>query len=171
LRLPDEEVQVAMFRLSQQLTREAGYQQYEISNYALPGYACRHNLIYWHNRPYLGFGPGAVSFYEGRRWMNVKHPREYVRRVWAGEPLDIESEQLTGWHAVAETLMLGLRLIEGIDLAELERRYGLPVQAHYQPIIQSQIVRGWLLQEGTRIRLSDEGLLWHSEVAAEFLLA
>jgi oxygen-independent coproporphyrinogen-3 oxidase len=67
--------------------------------------------------------------------------------------------------------MLGLRLIEGIDLAELERRYGLPVQAHYQPIIQSQIVRGWLLQEGTRIRLSDEGLLWHSEVAAEFLLA
>jgi oxygen-independent coproporphyrinogen-3 oxidase len=169
LRLPDEEVQVAMFRLSQRLTREAGYQQYEISNYALPGYACRHNLTYWHNRPYLGFGPGAVSFYGGRRWMNVKHPREYVRRIGAGEPLEIESEQLTGWHSVAETLMLGLRLIEGVNLAELERRYGLPVQARYQPLIQSLVARGWLLQEGTRIRLSDEGLLWHSEVAAEFL--
>jgi oxygen-independent coproporphyrinogen-3 oxidase len=170
LHLPDDEVQVAMFRLAQQLTCEAGYQQYEISNYALPGYECRHNLIYWHNRPYLGFGPGAVSFYEGRRWMNVKHPREYVRWVRAGEPLDIESEQLTGWHAVAETLMLGLRLIEGIDLAEVAQRYGLPVQAHYQPIIQSLVARGWLLQDGTRIRLSDEGLLWHSEVASEFLV-
>jgi oxygen-independent coproporphyrinogen III oxidase len=157
------------FAMAQQLTREAGYQQYEISNYALPGYACRHNLIYWHNRPYLGFGPGAVSFYGGRRWMNVKHPREYVRRIGAGEPLEIESEQLTGWHSVAETLMLGLRLIEGVNLAELERRYGLPVQARYQPLIQSLVARGWLLQEGTRIRLSDEGLLWHSEVAAQFL--
>ncbi len=54
-------------------------------------------------------------------------------------------------------------------MAEVARRYGLPVQAHYQPIIQSLVARGWLLQDGTRIRLSDEGLLWHSEVAAEFL--
>jgi oxygen-independent coproporphyrinogen-3 oxidase len=101
--------------------------------------------------------------------MNVKHPREYVRRVRAGEPLDIESEQLTGWHAVAETIMLGLRLLRGIELVELERRYGLPMQAHYQSIIQSLVARGWLLQDGTRIRLSDEGLLWHSEVASEFI--
>lgn len=170
LHLPDEETQVEMFRLAQQLTREAGYRQYEISNYALPGYECRHNLIYWHNLPYLGFGPGAVSFYEGRRWMNIKHPREYVRRVQAGESLELESECLTGWDSVAETLMLGLRLTDGVDLTQLEQRYGLPVQAYYQPIIQEMASRGWLVQEGSRIRLTEEGLLWHSEVAMAFLI-
>jgi oxygen-independent coproporphyrinogen-3 oxidase len=169
LRLPDEETQVAMFRLTQRLTREAGYRQYEISNYALPGYECRHNLIYWHNLPYLGFGPGAVSFYAGKRWMNIKHPREYIRRVQAGEPLELESERLTGWASVAETLMLGLRMSEGVDLAQLERRYGLPMRAAAQPIVQRLIARGWLMQEGTRIRLTYEGLLWHSEVAMAFL--
>ncbi|GBC93493.1 Oxygen-independent coproporphyrinogen-III oxidase-like protein YqeR [bacterium HR15] len=169
LRLPDEETQVAMFRLAQHLTREAGYRQYEISNYALPGYECRHNQIYWHNLPYLGFGPGAVSFYEGKRWMNIKHPREYVRRVQAGESLELESEQLTGWDSVAETILLGLRMIEGVDLAPLEQRYGLPVQAHYRPVIETMVAQGWLIQEGSRIRLTDEGLLWHSEVAMAFL--
>ncbi|MEN3001767.1 MAG: radical SAM family heme chaperone HemW [Armatimonadota bacterium] len=169
LHLPDEETQIEMFRLAQRLTREAGYRQYEISNYAIPGYECRHNLIYWHNLPYLGFGPGAVSFYEGRRWMNIKHPREYVRRIRAGEPLELESECLTGWDSVGETVMLGLRLTEGIDLAQLERRYGLPVQAYYQPVIQAMVARGWLVQEGTRICLTEEGLLWHSEVAMAFL--
>ncbi len=169
LSLPDEEVQVAMYRLAQRLTREAGYRQYEISNYALPGYECRHNLIYWHNLSYLGFGPGAVSYYEGRRWMNIKHPREYVRRVLNGEPLEVESEQLTGWDSVAETLMLGLRMVEGIDLAWLEARYGLPVRAHYRPVLERLTRRGWLIQDGSCIRLTDEGLLWHSEVALAFL--
>jgi len=169
LRLPDEETQVAMFRLAQHLTREAGYRQYEISNYALPGYECRHNLIYWHNLPYLGFGPGAVSFFEGRRWTNIKHPREYVRRVHAGESLELESEHLTGWASVAETIMLGLRLLDGIDLAQLEQRYGLPVRTYYQPVIQKMVVRGWLAQQGSRIYLTEEGLLWHSEVAMAFL--
>lgn len=169
LRLPDDETQVAMYRLAQQRTRQAGYQQYEISNYARQGYECQHNLIYWHNLPYLGFGPGAVSFMEGRRWTNIKHPREYIRRVQAGEPLELEWERLTGWDAVAETLMLGLRLRAGVDLSALEARYGLPIRTHYAPVIAQLIQRGWLEQAGDIIRLTDEGLLWHSEVALAFL--
>ncbi|MGQ9902653.1 MAG: hypothetical protein ACUVR1_10680, partial [Fimbriimonadales bacterium] len=147
---------------------QAGYQQYEISNYARQGYECQHNLIYWHNRPYLGFGPGAVSYMEGRRWTNIKHPREYIRRVQAGEPLELEWERLTGWDAVAETLMLGLRLRAGVDLSALEARYGLPIRTHYAPVIAQLIQRGWLEQVGDTIRLTDEGLLWHSEVALAF---
>lgn len=168
LRLPDDETQVAMYRLAQQRTAQAGYQQYEISNYARQGYECQHNLVYWHNRPYLGFGPGAVSYMEGRRWTNVKHPREYIRRVQAGEPLELEWERLTGWDAVAETLMLGLRLRAGVDLSALEARYGLPIRTHYAPVIAQLIQRGWLEQVGDIIRLTDEGLLWHSEVALAF---
>lgn len=168
LRLPDDETQVAMYRLAQQRTAQAGYQQYEISNYARQGSECRHNLIYWHNLPYLGFGPGAVSYMEGRRWTNIKHPREYIRRVQAGEPLELEWERLTGWDAVAETLMLGLRLRAGVDLSVLEARYGLPIRSHYAPVIEQLLQRGWLEQAGDTIRLTDEGLLWHSEVALAF---
>jgi oxygen-independent coproporphyrinogen-3 oxidase len=168
LRLPDDETQVAMYRLAQQRTAQAGYRQYEISNYALPGYECQHNLIYWRNEPYLGFGPGAVSYMEGRRWTNIKHPREYIRRVQAGEPLELEWERLTGWDAVAETLMLGLRVRAGVDLAALETRFGLPIRTHYAPTIEQLARRGWLERDGDIIRLTDEGLLWHSEVALAF---
>ncbi|MCS7209178.1 MAG: hypothetical protein NZ874_06365, partial [Fimbriimonadales bacterium] len=170
LYLPDDEEQVAMFRCAQHITAQAGYRQYEISNYALPGYECRHNLIYWRNEPYLGFGPGAVSYMEGRRWTNIKHPREYIRRVRAGEPLELEWERLTGWDSVAETLMLGLRMLEGVNLADLEARYGLPVRTHYASAIQQLVQRGWLEQNADTIRLTQEGLLWHSEVALAFFV-
>lgn len=169
LRLPSDEVQVAMFRLAQQETARAGYRQYEISNYAKPSYECQHNLVYWRNESYLGFGPGAVSYMEGVRWINIKHPREYVKRLRFGESLVLESERLEGWQKVGETLMLGLRMTEGVDLAELERRFGLPISAHYAPTIAQLCAKGWLVQQGTRIRLTEEGLLWHSEVALAFL--
>ncbi|MCS6922813.1 MAG: radical SAM family heme chaperone HemW, partial [Fimbriimonadales bacterium] len=168
LRLPDDETQVAMYRLAQQLTAEAGYGQYEISNYARRGYECQHNLIYWRNEPYLGFGPGAVSYMEGKRWTNIKHPREYIRRVRAGEPLELEWERLTGWDSVAETLMLGLRMLAGVDLAALEVRFGLPIREHYAETIDALIRRGWLERVADTIRLTQEGLLWHSEVALAF---
>lgn len=169
LRLPSDEIQVAMFRLAQQETARAGYHQYEISNYAKPRYECQHNLVYWRNASYLGFGPGAVSYMEGVRWMNIKHPREYVKRVRLGESLVLEAERLEGWQKVGETLMLGLRMTEGIDLAELEQRFGLPISAHYAPAIAQLCAKGWLSQQGTHIRLTKEGLLWHSEVALAFL--
>jgi oxygen-independent coproporphyrinogen-3 oxidase len=165
LRLPDDETQVAMFRLAQQLTAQAGYRQYEISNYARRGYECQHNLIYWRNEPYLGFGPGAVSYMEGKRWTNIKHPREYIRRIREGEPLELEWERLAGWDSVAETLMLGLRVLDGVNLASLEARFGLPVREHYTETVEHLIQRGWLEREGDTIRLTQEGLLWHSEVA------
>lgn len=168
LHLPDDETQVAMFRLAQRLTAQAGYRQYEISNYSRQGYECQHNLIYWRNEPYLGFGPGAVSYREGRRWTNIKHPREYIRRVKTGEPLELEWERLTGWDSVAETLMLELRTLEGVNLTALEARFDLPVREHYTETIRGLIQRGWLECQEDTIRLTHEGLLWHSEVAMAF---
>lgn len=168
LRLPDDETQVAMFRCTQQLTAQAGYRQYEISNYAREGYECQHNLIYWRNEPYLGFGPGAVSYMEGKRWTNIKHPREYIRRVKAGESLELEWERLTGWDTVAETLMLSLRIRSGVNLMDLEKRFSLPAREHYAETIDLLTRRGWLEREGNTIRLTEEGLLWHSEVALAF---
>jgi oxygen-independent coproporphyrinogen-3 oxidase len=168
LALPEDEVQVAMYELARDFAGQQGYEQYEISNYAKPGYACRHNLVYWRNEPYLGFGPGAVCYVEGRRWMNMRHPREYIRRVCAGEPLEFESECIAGWESVAETLMLGLRTREGMDLEALQNRYDLPVKTYFRATIDKLIQRGWLLQEGTRIVLTREGFLWHSEASLAF---
>lgn len=169
LHLPDDDLQVAMFRLAQARTQAHGYRQYEISNYARPGYECRHNIVYWRNEPYLGFGPGAVSYYEGRRWMNIKHPREYVRRLQQGESLVLEEERLEGWEKIGETLMLGLRMREGVDLEALEARFGLPIRAYYADTIASLEARGYVERVGSFLRLTEEGLLWHSEVALAFL--
>ncbi len=168
LTLPDDEIQVAMFYSAQRLTAKAGYIQYEISNYAQQGYECQHNLIYWRNEPYLGFGPSAVSYKDGKRWTNIKHPREYIRRIAAGEPLELEWERLTGWDSVAETLMLGLRILNGVDLATLEARFGLPVREHYADTIDALVRQGWIELKDSSIRLTQEGLLWHSEVASAF---
>lgn len=168
LTLPEDEVQVEMYEYARDFARSNGYEQYEISNYAKPGYECRHNLVYWHNESYLGFGPGAVSYIEGRRWMNMRHPREYVRRVNAGEQLEFESESITGWESAAETIMLGLRTREGVDLDALERRYHLPIALYFREAVQRLIQRGWLEQTGTRIHLTEHGFLWHSEASLAF---
>lgn len=168
LTLPEDEVQVEMYEYARDFARSNGYEQYEISNYAKPGYECRHNLVYWRNEAYLGFGPGAVSYIEGRRWMNMRHPREYVRRVNAGEQLEFESESITGWESAAETIMLGLRTRDGVDLDALERRYHLPIELYFREAVQRLIQRGWLEQTGTRIHLTEHGFLWHSEASLAF---
>ncbi len=169
LSLPDEEVQVEMYRLAQSLTRQAGYEQYEISNFAQAGFRCRHNLLYWHNEPYLGFGAGAVSYYRGIRWTNIKHPREYVRRLREGESVVLESERLMAWASVAETLMVRLRLTDGVDLQELDARFGLPVCEGFLPLFLRLQERGWVQVERTHIRPTNEGLLWHSELSLKIL--
>ncbi len=169
LTLPDEEIQVEMYRLAQSLTRQAGYEQYEISNFAKQTYRCVHNLLYWHNEPYLGFGPGAVSYYRGVRWTNIKHPREYVRRLQDGECLVLESESLQGWAQVAETLMLRLRLLDGVDLLEMDERFRLPVTEQHLPLFQRFEAQGWAQVFGTGVRPTDEGLLWHSEMSLQIL--
>lgn len=168
LRLPDDETQLAMHAFARACAQEHGYQPYEISNYAKLGRECQHNLIYWHNMPYLGFGPGAVSYWEGKRWTNIKHPREYIRRVKEGEPLGFESERLTGWERVAETIMLGLRLEAGIDWEALETRFQLPIRSHYAEVLIALESRGWLQHQNGSARLTEEGFLWHSEAAAAF---
>lgn len=101
--------------------------------------------------------------------MNVKHPREYVRRVRAGEPLELEQERLTGWNSVGETIMLGLRLNEGVDLRALAARYHLPVEEHYQRPIERLIKQGRLEKGGSRIWLTPTGRLFANDVAMEFL--
>lgn len=121
--VPDDDVQAEMYDIASARMRACGYEQYEISNYARPGHRCRHNALYWRNEPYLGVGPGAVSYLDGWRHTRCRNPVEYVRRVRAGGSLTVEAERVSQAACLTETIMLGLRTRDGLDLAWLCARF------------------------------------------------
>ena len=116
--LPNDDDAAEMYRLTQATLTKAGYQHYEISNYAQPGYQCRHNRVYWENKPYYGFGMGAASYVAGKRFSRPKTRREYYAWLEAGAIID--APEISATDYILETLMLGLRLAEGIDLEQFE---------------------------------------------------
>lgn len=169
LDLPDEDDELAMYEQAITTLTAAGYEHYEVSNFARPGYRCRHNLTYWHNEEYLGFGPGAVSYLDGVRWKRERLPIRYVQKVDAVEDLTVESERLDADGTLGETMMLGLRLREGLPLQRLRDRF------HCDPLTRfpKQIARlkrhGLLTLEDETLRLTHSGLLLANTVLAEFL--
>lgn len=160
LPLPDDESQVAMYDQCLDRTAELGYRQYEISNFALPGRECRHNLCYWHGEEYAGYGPGAVGCLEtdkGRqRYTNLKHPDRYCDAVENHRPIPFESEILDPKTLQVEHIMLGLRLNEGISTEGLD----LPAKD-----LEKLASRGWIQRGENRIQLTSEGRHFCSEVA------
>lgn len=169
LPLPDEEVQLAMYEHAIARLNEAGYRHYEVSNFALPGFFCRHNLVYWRNEEYLGIGPGAVSFLNGRRWKRERLPRRYVQKVRAGEDLCVEEERPTNAQAFEETIMLGLRLREGISLSALVERFGIDPRVRYHGSLLRLVHQGLLEIVADRLRLTHAGLLLTDTVLVELL--
>ena len=114
--LPNDDDTAEMYRLTQKTLTAAGYEHYEISNYALKGYQCRHNRVYWENKPYYGFGMGAASYVNGKRFSRPRTRREYYSWLEAGAIVD--APQISSTDYLLETLMLGLRLAEGINLTQ-----------------------------------------------------
>jgi len=169
LPLPDEDVELAMYEQSIESLQRAGYTHYEVSNFAKPGHQCRHNLVYWHNEEYIGFGPGAVSYLHGCRYKRERLPGMYCSKVDSQKSLIVESEQLNAEGALGETMMLGLRLRSGIDTTRITDRFDIdPLQQYARQI--SKLVKLELLeQQGTNLKLTHRGLLLANTVLAEFL--
>jgi oxygen-independent coproporphyrinogen-3 oxidase len=165
----DEELEARMYELAIEELTGAGFEHYEISNFARPGFRARHNMVYWRNDPYRGFGAGAVSYMDGTRWMNVRHPREYVRRVRTGEPLAVEQERLDARAALGETLMVGLRLLEGVAFERLERRFGPALVAPVREELGKLGARGLVELDDTGFRLTKQGLMVADSVALALL--
>ena len=147
----------------------AGFEHYEISNFARPGARCRHNLRYWHNLPVLGIGPAAASYLDGRRWRNVPDTAEYARRVTAGELTAIDEEQLSPTERAGETAMLMLRLVEGIGRDEFRSLTGFDPEQLFAEPVERYARAGLLAVEEGRIRLTDRGRLVADNVIADFL--
>jgi oxygen-independent coproporphyrinogen-3 oxidase len=169
LDLPGDEIEREMYELVMDAAAEHGYEQYEISNFALPGFSCRHNQVYWRNDPYLGFGAGAVAYWKGVRRTNCLLPGEYIRRIREGRKLSIEEEMLESRDRLGETLMLGLRMTEGMDLEALRSRFDLDAYDLYKAHIRRMVDLGLLEIKGGRMRLTRAGLPLANEVWAGFI--
>jgi len=169
LPLPHEDQELEMYETAIDRLERSGLYHYEVSNFARKGREARHNLIYWRNGEYLGFGAGAVSYMDGERWTNEKFPERYIRSVEEGKGLAVESEKLDRINSLAETLTQGLRLRNGIDLAALSERYGVDVERMYRPKLDALEGRGLIAIAHTDIRLTHRGLLLANDVFLELL--
>jgi oxygen-independent coproporphyrinogen-3 oxidase len=144
----------------------AGYVQYEISNMARPGRLSRHNLKYWTDGEWLGFGCGAHSTRGGTRWKNLSATEEYISTVAAGGPVAMERRALSADERLEDALFTGLRLSAGLDLQAVRDRYGVDVWSRYGPELQSFVNQGILLYDGHLLRLPRAGMLLAHEIMA-----
>ncbi len=165
----DEETAAQMFELAMDMTADAGYGQYEISNYALPGSESRHNLIYWRNEPYLGFGLSAASYLDGTRWTNTASRREYVEQATTGTVTRSGEERLEPRRALGEEIMLRLRLSEGFSIVAVSERWGIDAGKLYKRTLLDLQRDGLVEREGDAVRLARRGKLVASSVCAQFL--
>jgi len=166
-----EETAAEMYAFFVDYLSSQGYEHYEVSNFARPGHRCRHNLVYWRNKPYLGFGAGAASYVAGVRSVAVGDPRVFAERIFAGESVVASSESLSPAQSLAETVMLSLRMAEGVDLRALSLRYAAELVARLEECIPALEKRGLVRFEDRRIRLTRQGLFLADSVIAEIMAA
>jgi len=165
---PDEDA-AAMYLWALERLEAAGYEQYEISNVARPGRRSRHNLKYWTGGAWRGFGCGAHSTADLARWQNVAGTRDYVARVEAGVSPALERRGLSPREQLEEALFMGLRLADGLDLAEVGRRHGADVWRLYGGQLSPYLDAGLLVGAPDRLRLTRRGMLVSNEVLSVFV--
>ncbi|HYW18272.1 MAG TPA: radical SAM family heme chaperone HemW [Nodularia sp. (in: cyanobacteria)] len=164
--LPTDETTVKMYETAQQVLTSADYEHYEISNYARSGHQCQHNRVYWENRPYYAFGMGAASYIEGKRFTRPRKTQEYYQWVKAGGVIDCEVTPPE--EVLLETLMLGLRLAEGVSLVMLSQKFGEEKVKKIHQCLQPYLKKGWVEVVEGRLRLSDpQGFLFSNVVLAD----
>ncbi len=184
---PDPDLAADMYQYARELLGSLAYHHYEISNWSRPGLASRHNLAYWRNLPYLGVGPGAHSCLGGHRFWDMDPPRGYIEAAqrWAADmaapPGAITGHWLNtvgpvaGHEAVddnlaaAETMFLGLRLLDGLDVAQASAQLGIDLAARYRTQLKDLVELGLLVREGSVYRLHPSSYLIANQVFTRFL--
>jgi oxygen-independent coproporphyrinogen-3 oxidase len=165
----DEEDDRTMFLRTRAVLAAAGFEPYEISNFAGRGGPCRHNDHYWLQGDYVGVGPGANSHRGGVRIANLKPLDAWVRSALAGIPPAASAETLTPRQRAGEAVWLGVRRRDGVDMAEIEERVGFPLRRECGAVVEAQELAGWIECAGTRIRLTPAGVLMADAVGGAYL--
>ncbi len=166
---PSQEMGATLFNWTKQNLEAAGFEQYEISNYARKGYRCRHNETYWQNRDSIGIGAGAWTYFQGKRYLRPKTIEAYIKDVENQTFERIEEETLDLNDSIKETLVFGLRTKDGVDLNRLEKRYSRSLDKETVTAIDRLIDQGLLLQEKDQLRLTNKGFLFADTVAVELI--
>ena len=164
---PDDDV-AAMYLAAMERLDEAGYGQYEISNVAKPGRRSRHNLKYWTDGEWLGFGCGAHSTRRGVRWKNISSTAEYIEQAGHGS-LAVDVRRLTPDEQLGDALFTGLRLVDGIDTNAIQTRYGVDVWRRFGADLEPFLEAGCLKRDGPRLSLTRQGMLLAHEVMSVFV--
>ena len=167
--VPDEDSVSDWYMQTLKQLDAQGYDHYEISNFALPGFRCRHNLKYWQRRPVLGFGIGSHSFDGKARYANFAGMGEYLRRVEQGIPPVQWRRPMRESEDLQETLFLGLRLRDGIDWDDLSRDFGSDRVFRYEESMAAMTVEGLIEWRGRSVRLTPRGILLSNEVFQQFV--
>jgi oxygen-independent coproporphyrinogen-3 oxidase len=149
--------------------RREGYIQYEISNFALPGYESRHNLKYWQLDPYLGLGAGAHSFDGANRWINLDFAESYINELTSGRTPVVDVHRLSPEEQVEEFFFLGLRQAEGVSLEDARKQWGEDLLGRWRGTIETLTQNGLLTTRGDNFRLAESAYLISNEVFQEFV--
>lgn len=169
MELPDSDICADMLEHTLAATAGAGFEHYEISNFARPGHACRHNLAYWQRLDYLGLGLAAASCLGRERFCNLKTLPAYAAALAAGGLPVEERESLSEAELYSEAMFLGLRLLAGVSLPAFQARYGVDPQSYFAEAIEENLRQGLLEKSGQRLRLSRRGFFLANTVFASFL--
>jgi oxygen-independent coproporphyrinogen-3 oxidase len=165
----DADREAELYAAAIELAARAGFEQYEISNFAKPGYRCAHNANYWRNGSYVGLGVGAASYLEGVRSTHTRELEAYCAAALAGGTIPGESERLVGDERTGEATMLALRTLEGVDTREFRERYDVDFHARYGAVIAELTAAGMLHIAGEHVQLTERGRYLANDVCGAFL--
>jgi oxygen-independent coproporphyrinogen III oxidase len=153
----DEESELAMYQAAIDTLEKAGFEHYEISNFALPGRRCRHNEVYWANEAYFGFGMGAARYVQGRRELNTRDLTTYLKRALAGEAPTFQTETLEPPERARETMAVQLRRSQGIHRERFQEQTGFDLDAIAGPQLKRCAELGLIDDNGVRVFLTRQG--------------
>jgi oxygen-independent coproporphyrinogen-3 oxidase len=155
----DRELEAFLYRRTWETLEAGGYSQYETSNFARPGHACRHNLITWEMGSWIGYGPSASSQWGHVRWTNPANLDQWIKGIEAGQPVREQAKALSARDLLCDALVFGLRLNEGVDLFALAERFETPVPQGVRDLFADLVEENLMELAGTRFRLNGEGRL------------
>ncbi|HYL26437.1 MAG TPA: radical SAM family heme chaperone HemW, partial [Candidatus Nitrosotalea sp.] len=165
----DDTREAELYALAIETLEGAGYEQYEISNFARSGHRCAHNCNYWANGEYVGLGVGAASYRGGVRSVHTRSLDAYIAAALGGHPIPSEAERLEGRRRAGEAVMLALRTAQGVALGEFKERYGIDVLEDYAPVVTRFARTGLLERVGENVRLTQRGRFFANDVCGAFI--
>lgn len=168
--LPNEDIVSEMYFVTKQFLKENGYLQYEISNFSKPGLECKHNLVYWNLKNYIGIGSGAHSYCEGIRYRNEVNVQKYVNGIIKDGNAVVESYNNTLEDNIEEFIFLGLRKIEGISISEFQNRFRKDIFSIYNSVIKKYKDEHMIVIENDRLYLSSRGIEISNYILSDFII-